>query len=112
MRCPDLVIEELSIALSHVHWDVFVRGLVEPLNGLRGSVFPPDELVLSTHSTAEADTVRRAAESAGDLVCSQEGFALRCRGGVGDLRAASRGLLRSARAMLGADANALWSAHD
>lgn len=107
-----LVVEEASAALSHVSWDVVARALVEPLAALKGSVFPPDELVLTAVSASEADVLRRAAESAGDLVCSFEGLVLRCRGGVGDVRAASRGLLRTARAALGADAHALWSGSD
>ena len=108
----ELVLDETSGALARVRWDVIVRALVEPLSALKDSVFPPDELVLTTLSASEADVLRRAAESAGDLVCSSEGLVLRCRGSVGDVRAASRGLLRTARAALGADANALWSGSD
>ncbi|MFT3922756.1 MAG: hypothetical protein QM778_09495 [Myxococcales bacterium] len=108
----DLVVEEISANLVKVRWELVVRTLLEPLQALRGSVFPPDELVVGTHTPAELESARRAAETAGDLVCSNEGLMLRCRGGVGDLRAATRGLLRTARALLGPDANALWSGAD
>jgi hypothetical protein len=108
----DFVIDETSVGLAHVHWDVLMRTLVDPLRELHGSVFPPDELAIQATSPAELDAARRAAEHEGDLVCTVEGLAMRCRGGVGDVRAAARGLLRSARATLGADSNALWSGHE
>ncbi len=108
----EFVVDELSAALSHVHWDTLARGLLKPLGALHGSVFPPDELVFEALTASELDAARRAAEEVGDLACSTEGLAMRCRGGVGDVRAAARGLLRSARVVLGADANALWSGHD
>jgi len=105
----ELVIDELSSGLAQVRWEGVLRALVEPLKALRGSVFPPDELTLSVRSPSELEGVRRAAEASGDVACSSEGLDLVCRGGAGDVKAASRALLRTARVMLGADANALWS---
>jgi len=98
--------------LGSVQWDTLTRALLDPLGALHGSVFPPDELVFEALSGSELDAARRAAEDVGDLACTTEGLAMRCRGGVGDVRAAARGLLRSARVVLGADANALWSGHE
>jgi hypothetical protein len=106
---PELVVEQVSSGLSRVQWELLMRYLSAPLAALRGSVFPPDELVVMARSSAEAELWTRAAEAEGDVRCITDGLSVRCRGGLGDARAASRALLRAGRALLGKDAEALWS---
>jgi hypothetical protein len=105
----EFVLEQASEPLSRARWERLLRYLAVPLAQLRGNVFPPDELLIHAESTPELEAVIHAVQATGDVRCAAEGLSVRCRGGLGDARAATRALLRAARSVLGDDADAPWS---
>ncbi|MDB4976539.1 MAG: hypothetical protein JWN48_4880 [Myxococcaceae bacterium] len=105
----ELWLEQVSRPLQTLAWGPLDRLLLQPLRGLVGAAYPPDELSLSALDADEQSQLARAAESAAGVQCGRDGTTLRCHGALSDPSAARRALLAVAHERLVPEARALWS---